>query len=115
MSVESGPHAVPQTPTNGVMAEDYLDQHFATLAGAIIIVGIVLRVRQYLFDRSLWFDETLLSLNIIHRHLSELLGRLDSHQGAPVGFLMLSRLAVDAFGTSEYALRLVPFLAGVAS
>jgi hypothetical protein len=78
-------------------------------------LGIVFRLRQYLFDRSLWLDEALLVLNIIHRSPSELLKPLDYHQGAPLGFLALEKAAVLVFGTSEAVLRLVPFLSGVLS
>lgn len=78
----------------------------------IICLGIVLRLAQYLSNRSLWLDESLLALNIIERSSSELMRPLDYYQGAPVGFLMLEKLAVQAFGNSEHALRLVPFLSG---
>ena len=78
----------------------------------IIVVGVVLRLRQYLFNRSLWLDESFLALNIVDRSLSELVQPLDYSQGAPVGFLMLEKLAVQAFGNSDYVLRLLPFLSG---
>jgi hypothetical protein len=77
--------------------------------------GILFRLRQYFFDRSLWLDEALLALNIIRRSPSELLRPLDYHQGAPLGFLALEKAVVLSFGTSEAALRLVPFLSGVLS
>jgi hypothetical protein len=81
---------------------------FATL-------GILFRLRQYLFDRSLWLDEALVVLNIMGRSPSELLKPLDYHQGAPLGFLALQKAAVLGFGTSESVLRLVPFLSGILS
>jgi hypothetical protein len=85
------------------------------LEWVIISIGIVLRLAQYASNRSLWFDESLLALNIINRSFSDLLLPLDYHQGAPVGFLMVEKLAVQAFGNSEYTLRLFPLLAGIAS
>jgi hypothetical protein len=85
------------------------------LQWALVVLGVTLRVRQYLFDRSLWLDECLLALNIIRRSPSALLQPLDSHQLAPVGFLLLERLSVSLFGSGERALRLLPFLAGIAS
>jgi len=81
----------------------------------IICFGIVLRLRQYLFNRSLWLDEALLTLNIISRSFLELLQPLDYRQGAPIGFLFLEKLAVQLFGNSEYVLRLFPFLCGIIS
>ena len=85
------------------------------LHAALIGLGIVARVARYASDRSLWLDESYLALNLMNRSYSELLGTLDFGQGGPAGFLLLEKLAVDALGDSERALRLLPFLAGVAS
>jgi uncharacterized membrane protein len=81
----------------------------------IIVLGIVLRLTQYLIDRSLWYDEALLALNILHRPLREIFQPLQYHQGAPIGFLVLEKLATTLAGKSELALRIVPFAAGIAS
>ena len=86
-----------------------------TFLWMIIGYGVLLRLSQYLFNRSLWADETLLALNIIHRSFSELFKPLDYVQGAPIGFLILERLAVRAAGNGEYALRLFPLLCGIFS
>jgi dolichyl-phosphate-mannose-protein mannosyltransferase len=81
----------------------------------IVAVGIVFRVVRYLHDRSLWLDESQLALNVMSRSYSHLFGALNFDQAAPVGFLMLEKLATSVFGDSERAFRLVPFLAGLAS
>jgi hypothetical protein len=81
----------------------------------IILIGVGLRLVQYLYNRSLTGDEAALALNIIDRSYSELLQPLDYQQAAPIGFLMLQHLVIDLLGTSEYALRLVPLLAGIGS
>lgn len=83
------------------------------LAWALIGFGALLRVAQYAANRSLWFDESALSLNIVNRSLRGLLQPLDYAQGAPVGFLILEKLVVRVGGDSEYALRLVPLIAGL--
>jgi hypothetical protein len=79
---------------------------------AIISIGLVLRAAQYGTNRSLWFDEVLLALNIVHRPLRELFQPLDYHQGAPFGFLLLEKLATKLAGNSEMALRATPFAFG---
>jgi hypothetical protein len=79
---------------------------------AAVALGIVLRLLQLLANRSLSQDESMLALNIVHRPFSELFERLDFLQGAPAGFLVMQKLAVDALGNDEYSLRLVPFVAG---
>jgi hypothetical protein len=85
------------------------------IAYAIILVGILLRLRIYLHRKSIWFDEALVVENILHRSYRGLLGVLDNNQGAPVGFLWTVKLATQLFGTSEYALRLPAFVAGIAT
>jgi hypothetical protein len=80
-----------------------------------IAVGAVLRVVQYAHNRSLWFDESLLALNILHRPFGQLLQALDYNQGAPLGFLFLQKLVTIFFGGSELALRATPVAAGLAS
>lgn len=81
----------------------------------IICLGVILRLVQYLFNRSLWLDESYLALNIIDRTFLELLQPLSYNQGAPIGFLILEKIAVQIFNSSEYVLRLFPFLSGIAS
>jgi hypothetical protein len=81
----------------------------------LVVLGIVLRIRQYVFDRSLWNDEASLAINIINRGYGGLTHKLAVEQGAPIGFLWLEKTATELFGNSEDALRLVPLLAGIAS
>ena len=66
-------------------------------------------------NRSLWADEADLALNIMHRSWAGLMQPLDNHQGAPLGFLAVEKSIVHFFGSSEYALRLAPLLAGMVS
>ena len=80
----------------------------------LVGLGISLRLRQYLFNRSLWFDEASLSLNVVDRNVTTLLTEpLAYIQTAPPGFLVAARSMVVALGPSDWVLRLVPFIAGV--
>ncbi len=81
----------------------------------IIAFGVAMRLIQYLANRSLWADEAVLALNIVNRSYLELLQPLDYDQGAPIGFLMIEKLAVQILGNNEYALRFFPFVCGVGS
>src|SRR6202140_5812605 len=85
------------------------------LEWTIIVFGALLRLTQFLSNRSLWLDEAKLALNIVNRSFVQLCKPLDYGQGAPVGFLMLERSAVHLFGSGEYALRLFPLLSGMIS
>jgi uncharacterized membrane protein len=78
-------------------------------------LGTVLRIAQYASNRSIWFDEALIALNLMDRPLSGLTGTLDFNQGAPLGFLFIEHFMTSAFGFSEYVLRLFPLVAGIAS
>jgi hypothetical protein len=64
-------------------------------------------------NRNLWIDEAMLALNLVERSPAGLLEPLGWNQGAPAGFLLLSKLAIEALGPTEFALRLVPFLGSV--
>lgn len=88
----------------------------ATVASwSIAALGILLRVRQFAFDRSLWNDEADLALNVINRGYIGLTHQLSLDQGAPIGFLWMEKTATEIFGTNENALRLIPLLAGIVS
>jgi 4-amino-4-deoxy-L-arabinose transferase-like glycosyltransferase len=81
----------------------------------IICFGILIRVIQYLYNRSLWADEAVLALNIVNRSYLELLQPLDYDQGAPIGFLWIEKLTIQIFGNNEYALRLFPLVTSIIS
>jgi hypothetical protein len=80
----------------------------------LVVAGVILRVWQYFANTSLWIDEAALARNIIERDVRSLLGPLDYAQVAPPGFLLVERAVVAVAGTSEYALRAFPLVAGIA-
>ncbi|MDY7021785.1 MAG: hypothetical protein SWJ54_10560, partial [Cyanobacteriota bacterium] len=80
-----------------------------TLSIVFVFFGILVRLVQYLHNRSLWFDEANLALNIVNRSYLQLLSPLDNNQAAPPGFLWIEKLSIQLFGNNEYALRLFPF------
>ncbi len=81
----------------------------------LLFFGLIVRVRQYFYNRSLWFDESLLALNLVNRSYKGLLDVLDYNQAAPPLFLWLEKLAIQTLGNNEYALRLFPFVCGIIS
>ena len=88
-------------------------KHARKIIGSIIGLGIVLRLAQYLANRSLRLDEVFLTLNILNRSYGGLLQPLDDNQGAPVGFLFVEKLLTHLGGESEYVLRLFPLVGGI--
>jgi hypothetical protein len=86
------------------------------IAWALVAAGVVLRLIRYFANRSLWLDEAYLSESILTYDFGRFLTNPLMHwQAAPVGFLLLEKLGVLALGTSEFGLRLVPLLSGLAS
>ncbi len=66
--------------------------HFSksiTISVGFVIFGVVVRLVQYLNNRSIWFDEANLALNIVNRSYFQLLSPLDNNQAAPPGFLWI--------------------------
>ena len=82
---------------------------------AIIFIGILIRFRQYLFNRSLWLDEIYLAFNIIKLNYKELSEPLLHGQSAPPLFLFLTKFLTEIAGNSECVFRFVPLICGIAS
>lgn len=79
----------------------------------IVLLGFVLRIRQYFENRSFWGDEASLAINIVSRSFVGLTQPLGFHQAAPVGFLFIEKILITFFGNQDYVLRLFPLLSGV--
>jgi hypothetical protein len=104
------PPAVDRTRARTVAALEW-----RYLPWVIVAAGVLLRLARYLHDKSLWLDESFLALNLMTRSFHGLTETLDWNQGAPLGFLFSEKVALRLFGDSEYSLRLLPLLAGIAS
>ncbi|MEA5466953.1 hypothetical protein [Leptothoe sp. PORK10 BA2] len=78
-------------------------------------LGILIRLVHYLSNRSLWFDEVAIGLNLLDRSYLELLDALSYNQAAPPLFLWIEKWAINTWGSHEYVLRLFPLLGGLLS
>jgi hypothetical protein len=80
----------------------------------ILAVGAVIRIAVYLRGYNFYIDEVSLASSIITRSWKGLLAPpLDYGQLAPPGFLLLESAVSGVFGTSELALRALPFAASL--
>jgi hypothetical protein len=79
--------------------------YFAWLIPASLVIGLYLRTREWLFDRSLWLDELMVTYSITHRGFAGLVRPLSLNQAAPVGWLWAERASIDLFGMNDLALR----------
>ncbi len=78
-----------------------------------VVLGVALRLREWLFDRSLWLDE----IEVVHDILGLSYHRLEhvtaNSQAAPIGWFWIVKASSDVFGQNEMSLRLFPFLTSV--
>jgi hypothetical protein len=82
----------------------------------IVGAGFAFRIRQFIFDRSLWLDEAMVAQNIADRTAIELLTKpLALNQAAPPFFLAWMKIAVLLLGMHDYALRVIPLLCGLSA
>jgi hypothetical protein len=80
---------------------------------ALALAGIGLRIVLWAAGRPLWLDEEMIALNVRDRGFTELGGALWLGQTAPLGWLLLERATLVAWGTGERALRVAPLAFGI--
>ena len=86
--------------------------------GLVLLIGIFFRVEHYVENNGLWEDEAVLAVNITGRSVSQIFlyqELLGSFAKPPMPFQILVKSCSLLFGNHEYALRLIPFLAGIFS
>lgn len=77
----------------------YFSKISSHLPVIIIFVGSILRLLEYLYNRSVWLDEANLSLNLINKTFIQLLQPLDFGQYAPIGFLWIEKVVFYCLGS----------------
>jgi hypothetical protein len=84
------------------------------MALALVVLGIGLRAWQFFGASSLWRDEAAVAGGVLPRPLWTLLSSpLPYGQVAPVGFLLIEKIAVAVFGAGELPFRLWSFAASI--
>ncbi|MFA5088495.1 MAG: hypothetical protein WC552_05615 [Candidatus Omnitrophota bacterium] len=83
----------------------------------LVVLGVYLRISQYLLNRSLWLDEIVALEKISHFSIRELAQCVSPAQSLvyPVGYLAFQKWIIHFWGTHEYVLRLSAVLSGSAS
>jgi hypothetical protein len=81
----------------------------------VLLAGAAVRIAVYLQNRSLFLDEANLARNVAERGFAGFFRPLDYEQFAPPLFLVWTKAHTLLLGNTEYALRLLPLLAGLAS
>src|SRR4051812_30787680 len=83
-------------------------------AGAVCVTaGLLWRFVRYLAQFPIWGDEAFVLVNLLNLDYAGLTGQLYFSQVAPLLFLWAEETSLNLLGSSELAVRLVPFLAGL--
>ena len=81
----------------------------------LVGLGVLWRLVRYGLSFPIWADEAFVCLNFLDQDYASLTGPLKYGQVAPLLFLWAEQAAYQFLGRSELSLRLLPFLAGLAS
>jgi len=90
----------------------------------IVVYGILCRLTQYLAYRSLWVDEAKYAVKIMDYSYLQIFDlrqvtfdpfTVRFETAGPLGFFYLSKFLTQILGSSEYILRLIPFVASIAA
>ena len=80
----------------------------------IVLLGVSLRLREFLTFRSLWLDEVALLIQIKRRSYEALLMKgVGGNQGAPAAFLILFKISLGTFSSLEFGARFISLLCGI--
>ena len=82
---------------------------------ALLAIGVLWRLVRYLLRFPIWEDEAFICLNFLELDYIGLTHELRNCQVAPLLFLWGELTSLRLFGASELSMRLLPFLAGMAS
>lgn len=74
-------------------------------------IGILSAIINFIYNRSLWVDEAMISLNIINSSFYDLLKPLEMNQVAPIGFLLIQKMMAMVFNNQDWSLRIFPLVA----
>ncbi|MGE0479120.1 MAG: ArnT family glycosyltransferase [Phycisphaerae bacterium] len=86
-----------------------------TAAVALVVVNVFARTVRYGLGFPIWGDEAFVAVNFLRRGFVELIAPLLYGQIAPLGYMWATLVATRLGGVNEWSLRLVSYLAGVAS
>lgn len=111
---DHGPQPHPRRPAGTRLVGDRARRRAVRLATTLVVlVGALLRVRQWAHGRAFWLDELLLQRAMSQQKPTQLLEPLGFAQSAPPGWLAVQHLVLGLSDSDERAARLLPLLAGV--
>ncbi len=85
------------------------------MALLLLAIGLIVRVERYALRFPIWGDEAFVTVNFLERDYLALTKQLECGQVIPVLFLWTELAIKRLLGTSEWSMRLMPFLFGCGS
>lgn len=79
------------------------------------LFAIFLRIKVYAANPSMWNDECALAWSVLHKNYADFFSKIEYSQVAPPLFMVFAKIATAIFGANDFAVRLIPFLAGILS
>ncbi|MEI7683921.1 MAG: glycosyltransferase family 39 protein [Planctomycetota bacterium] len=98
---ESQPHVVPAGQASR-----------RSLIAGLVGLGVALRLLHYVWNHTIWYDESVLLFNVLDKGFLRLLGPLDFEVAAPPLYLWSLRASWLLCGDHAYVWRLPPLLIG---
>jgi len=92
-----------------------LDKLFLKLPILVVVLGVFLRLKILIENRSLFIDEASLARNLAEKSYLDFFTTLSYEQYAPPLFMVESKLMIQLVGNYEWAMRIIPFIAGLGS
>ena len=112
---ESANLATPEVAARARLAWRRPVRSISVALAVLLGLGAIWRMARFLACQPLWGDEAFIAVNLLDRDFAGMLRTLDYYQIAPLGFLWAELVVVRTLGGSEWSVRLIPFLAGLAS
>lgn len=82
---------------------------------ALLAAGVLWRVVRYALGFPIWGDEAFVAVNLLVRDYAGMIAPLEYGQIVPLLFMWVELAVCRALGSGELALRLFPFVAGLAT
>ncbi|UCD27859.1 MAG: glycosyltransferase family 39 protein [Planctomycetota bacterium] len=81
----------------------------------LLLINLIWRTVRYALGFPIWGDEAFVVMNFVNRDFIGMISPLEYGQIVPLGFMWAELAVTRILGLSEWALRLLPYLAGVLS
>lgn len=95
--------------------ENSHDRWLLRMTWALVVAGLLWRTLRYLLAMPVWGDEGMLLVNYMTRSYGDIFGPIQNCQVAPLLFHWAEIASIQAFGPSELAVRLPPYLGSCAA